>query len=481
MGSPIKITPVLSGSSFSHKHAHEGCNHDLLRTSKYTVMRDFLLMAQEYSERFITGSACQLRTEIYTSSTDNQVLEAQPSQAGNMKKEPPGAKNGDSARLVDPIHVLIRRANDHSLQSKTQVLAAIDLSFILVTRHGSAIETDLIESIKGIASTIISLLSTASVITSSIERNKVFRSLCQLAVSPHFRVKMVKRRCTMMAITRNLSHPDSVTRRAALIACTQLLDDEDCRSILSRGAGENVEILRVGIVESAFNARDSNIQLLIVSALEGLVHVLARAPNDILDILHNFAYDGASIVVTIKAAITLSRSVDHQVEGHMVYLAAVVEFTTFQSPQVRHEALAVLEAMTSSSNGMMYLLTTTKVVENAIFIIQRGSKQDRSEVLNIMRQLARSSLYHQYLLGNSDFLPSVVEVVISDHAEGCKTSNGYAEEIILSLLSNEENMEAFLPCRQLLPWIRQITMNAFFDEPSKQRVSNLIAKLDDQK
>lgn len=437
----------------------------------YPFLRDYLTRAVEFSEMLIVSTQCQPKSSHPTAkNTEDKTC-------GSESDEYDSSRTNDES---DALMEHVRRAKDCSTRSKTHVLAAMDLSSILAASGTSSnIETDRIERIEQLASIMISVLSTEVVICPDPHDVKVLRSLCQLAVSPRFRIKLAKRRCAMLALTRHVSLVDHLTRGAVLITCTKLLDDESCRSILSRGAHENVDVFREGIVECAWIECDSNLQLLIIRILLGLAQVMDRTTNDILDVLQHYAYNGASDDVKTEAAIAFVNIVDHTIEEHCAYLRVVADFISFHSSQVRREALAALEEIISSPDSIMNLLTTTEVVAKAALLIQSSPKEECSQVLNIFRLLARSSLYHHYLLGETGgVLSSVVQIVTSERLDCCSMCKVYAEEITLSLLSNEENVPAFLPFCQLSPWIKKVMTSVFLDERSKLRISNLLAKLD---
>jgi hypothetical protein len=283
----------------------------------------------------------------------------------------------------------------------------------------------------------------------------------------------------MLALARQLSSPDRVTRGAVLITCSQFLDDDDCRAILSRGERENIEFFCDEIVFTAWSERDSHFQLMIISILQGLIQIVDEAKDDFMDIFQHLAYNGASDDVKFEAAIALSKNVDSHANKHDEYMRVVVDFMTSFSSSVRREALVALDSIMASPQGVETVLKRTDFVKNAAVLIQHGSNEDRHEVLNIVRQLARSSLYHENLLGDGNLMSAVISMVVTENAEHCGTGKGYAQEIVLSLLSNEFNISSILSLQQLKPFIRSIPLKVKgLDEICGQRLSSLISKLD---
>lgn len=440
-----------------------------------TGIYDPRLMTLGYSEMLLSASLCRFQAALRASSQYDSVLAKSPSH--NFKAGTNQVHNSTYPAESKVVRDLILRVTSPSTHPLIRMQAAMDISLILWTYHGSEAEESMITSIEQGASKILSVLSTASVTSNATDDPNVVMCLCRLAISPIFRTKMVKRRCTILALTRHLSHQDATIRESILLVAHQFCVDDDCKICLYRGASENVDILREGLVNAAQVATNPKCQLILVSALQGLLHVMDEATDDVLDIFKSYAYSGTSDDVIIQSAINLTKSITPQLELIDRYLWAVADFTTFPFPEVRREALKTLEAITCSPDGIMNLLTTTELVENISLVIKRGSREDCTNILNSTRQIARSSLYHEKLLSDSDFLPCLVDVVLSEKGEHGHTSKGYATEILLSLLSNEENMDAFLPFWCLRSWLADIVESYFVDKSSREIMKAVMAKL----
>jgi hypothetical protein len=438
---------------------------------------DPLVLALDYSEMLLGARLCRFQSALRVSSQKSDaLLQKKIVHRFNTNTIQQGKVNAPLQFNI--VRDLVRRVTAPSACWDTRLRAAMDLSMILATYHGSEAEALMIMSIEQSASKILSILSTTSVASLAAEDPKIVQSLCRLAISPHFRTKMAKRRCTLLALTRHLSHQDGITRESVFLVTKQLCVDDDCRACLYRGASENVDILREGLVEAAWANTSPEFQLILVSALQGIVQVMERATDDILDVFESYAYSCTSDTVTIESAVNLSKSVTPQLESIDKYLWVIADFITFPFPEVRREALKTLDVITTSTDGIMSLLTTTELVENASLVVKRGSREDRTNILNIMRQIARASLYHENLLTDPDFLSCIVDVVLADQAENESSAKGYATEILLSLLSNEENMDAFNSFRRLLPWLADIVVQSVFvDEKSKQNMTAIMAKI----
>lgn len=447
--------------------------------SRHQILQAFKLLAKNLTQRLLSTSRAPPQAQLDTSAETSY-------QTADRRQRPPTVASKSScspqfdARCVlTRAKRLVRRTKDPYLPRHAKVQDAIELSFLLATHYGSDNAKDAIGQIEQSSSIIISLLSTESVIRPPLEGSKVHQSLCQLAVSPKFRIKMVKRRCSMLALARQLSCPDRVTRGAVLIACSQFLDDDDCRSILSRGDRENIEFLCDEIVFTAWSQRDSHFQLMIISILQGLIQIVEGSTGDFMDVFQHFAYNGASNDVKVQAAMALSNWVDSHADTHYEYMRAVADFMTSSSPNLRREALAALETTIASPHGINNILKRTDFVKNSAELLQHGSNEDRHDVLNILRQLARSSLYHENLLEDGNLMHAIVSMAISEDVRHCGTAKGYAQEIALSLLSNECNTDVMLSFKQLEPLIRTIPMQVRrVDEMCGEQLSSLISKLD---
>ena len=434
-----------------------------------------LYMALKYSEMLLQASLQHFEYGLETSSAHGTVP-ANDALIEAKQGEPP-VPNAVVCPGVRDISGLIRRATARSTPPDVRLQAAVDISMILSTHQGDEIDTELLIAIERIGSSVISTLSTAAVALLDSDDGEVVRSLSRLATSPHFARKMVKRCCTLLALMKHLSHHNLTTREAVLLACNQLLVAKECQLSLSHGTIENVDILREGLVEAARNETNPKFQLLIVSALHRLVQIVDSAFSDVLDVFQSYAYKGASDAVAIEAAVNLSGQIKVQRDGYHEYLWTVTDFSTFPFPEVRREALKALEAATSSPDDIMQLLTNTEFVENANLVIQHGSKDDCAGVLNVIRQIARSSLYHEYLFVDPDLLSSIVQMGVGEHSrDQAPCSKDYATEILLSLLCNEENLHSFLQFDQLLPWLSNVAESVALDGTSKH-MKGLVSKL----
>jgi hypothetical protein len=297
------------------------------------------------------------------------------------------------------------------------------------------------------------------------------------AVSPVFRTKMVKRRCTVLAVVKHLEDPREDIREYALDFCRDALHHRECVESLSHGFGDNFEIVRSGLIECARNETLAKFKATAVSLLRKILDIQAfESSEEVMETLKCLAYGGEHDDVTIDSAVGFCDGINKQTNPNMETLWTVVDFTTFPYAKVRATALTTIAKITSSSECVRVLLNDTDLLENFALIVQHGSDIDCDAALNIARQLARNSMYHSELCSQSDFLGAVVELVTKENILN-RSSHFYSVETVLALLSNEANTKAFLPFRNMLPWLVTFVNTTTADEDFKQQVVSVIVRL----
>lgn len=470
------MAPLALGSLDGSVRVGQSCSQRLVKGSHVPEIAEPHIMALQYAEILLEANSLHFQFEL------EQVQEGGSWKYGDFlldaeEFEPTIPRAINCSSLQDTLG-LLRRVASPNTPPEVRLQAAVGLSMVIATQNTSETDAETMRDIEQKASSIISTLSTAAVTMLDSDGLDVVRSLCRLVISPRFALKMVKRRCTLLALVKHLSNPDHTSREAVLLACNQFLVYKNCKSSLASGATENIDILRQGLTEAARNETSPKFQLLIVSALHRLIMIANEASPGVLDVFRRYAYNGTSDSVGIEAAVSLSKNVGRHLDMCQDYLWAVADFTTFPYPKIRREALNALDAVTSSPEGIINLLEKTEFVENASLVVQHGCQKEREDVLNIIRQIARSSLYHENLLADGDLLSSIVQVITDEGSEdsGVKATR-YATEIVLVLLSNEENLNYFHAFQGLIPWLSKVIDDASEDDPSRQHVSTLISKL----
>ena len=323
------------------------------------------------------------------------------------------------------------------------------------------------------ASTLISTLTTASIPFEEDNNHILVAYLLDLAAkSEVFQSKMTKRRCTVLATLNCLSQSsDSKTKTRALEFCAAIvsnLESEQCHS--------NLDILSKHLISFTRKESSDRLQLAGTFLLQQILSLEVPTPEGLIDVLRCLAYSSESDEVIKSSASAFCEGFRKEVEPQFEELCTLVDFTTFPYASVRTEALAAIAWATTKSDSVTKLLNDTDIVDNFTLIIRHGSKEDCTTALDIMRKLARSSLYHTELCCHVGFLREVVEFVTQEEVTN-RSAHFYAVEMVLALLSNEENIQAFLPFRTLLPWLVSFVNATTADDDLKKPVVSVIVRL----
>jgi len=327
------------------------------------------------------------------------------------------------------------------------------------------------------ASLLISALSTVfgSVSGGTEEADPTLRLYDLAAISEVIRIKMMKRRCTMLAISRHFRHPDPKTRRKALSLCREYLDHPEVSNSFSTGMFVENALVET-LAESAAKETDPEIQFTAVSLLRKITTMQVFPSASIMATIKDLAYSGHSDRVVVECGATYCEGMQKEPFPTKEDLSTVVGFTGFPFAEVRSKALATIESFITKSETVDLLIKETDLFINFGLIVTNGSDVDCEQALNIVRQLSRSSRNHPKLCENSDFLATVVDYVAKKEVSN-RNAHFFAVEIVLALLSNDENTKVFLPFRHLLPWLVSFLNKTTADDAFKDQVVAVIIRL----
>ena len=328
------------------------------------------------------------------------------------------------------------------------------------------------------ASLLISILSTASIAPLEDGLEDAMIGLYKLAqVARVIRTKMVKRRCTILAVTRYLSSADAMKRDHALRFCQNVFSDSECLDSLSSGLSDNARMLTDGLIQSALNEHEPKLRKIALCLLGKVVSTENFPFMAALDTLRTVSYKGDYDDIVIESATAYCKGVQ-SLPFSVHDMATVVDFTTFPYARVRSEALETLNIKTTSDDPKfaLLLLTETDLLENFGLIIKHGSIEDCLATMDIVRQLARSAAYHHALCLHSGFLGAVVDLVAREKILH-RGAHYFGIETLLALLSNQSNIKAFLSFRPLLPWLVSFVNTTTADDDFKKEVVTAIIRL----
>jgi hypothetical protein len=443
------------------------CSKELLASHVHKFQSDLIASLQQVTEIFVSWVGDDTIQQVALSST-----------ARTIRFIIPHIPYAAAEQLVD---ILMSILQGH-LSSDIRIDAA---SALVSFFENPLVKTSpqVLRKMEDNSSLLISTLSTASLANAQDNTQQdPMIGLYQLsAVSSIVRAKMVKRRCTILAVCKHLTHADNEKiREDALYFCKDALHRSECLEGLTSGLGDNVEILTEGLIDSAATEVNTELLLIIIMLLEKIVSMDQFPAQPALEALWSLAYKedvNVDASAMMEAACAYCRGTKH-VEFSIRKMTIIVDLTTSGFAQVRSEALTRIEAVESEedSEAALQLLEETDVLENFAIIIRHGSNQDCVAALDICRQLARSSYYHRALCSYSWFLGAVVELVAKEQVHN-RIAHFYGVETILALLANEGNTKSFLAYPQLLPWLVTFVNTTTADEDFKQEVVVAIVRI----
>lgn len=367
---------------------------------------------------------------------------------------------------------------------KSAVKASVcDTLFDLVKLHGLLLRNEIISKLEGHATFLLHLLSTESDHSNGHHSNgqggvNLTTRLYDLAeVSGTIRMEMMKQRCAVVAIVRHFLHPNLDIRLKAYSFCQEFVTHpEVSSSCFSNGMYENLVVLEDALIKYAFEEKDPDAQRQVASLIHNLITLQTFPSYPLMGMARSLAYSGQNDDVVMACGEAYCEGVQKEPFPSVENLSTVADFATFPFARMRCRALQTLESTLTKPESLGVLLEETEMIENFAMIVAHGSDVDCDAALKIVRELSRSSKHNATLCNNSFFLTTLVNFVSQDEVLNRK-SHLLGVEIILALLSKDDNTTLFLPQRHLLPWLVTFLNKTTAEESFKQTVVEVIIRL----
>jgi hypothetical protein len=354
-------------------------------------------------------------------------------------------------------------------------LEDIDTICVVLENYPLATNPNILRLLETNSSALVSVSSMASTPLSAEEPDPTL-SLYDLAASPELiRFKIMKRRCSILVVVRHFRHASSSLRLKAYSFCHEMLDhDEASRTNLSNVLLEGT-VLET-LAECAVVESDQKIQLVAVSLLHRITLMQPFPSAAVMEQIKVLAYSGQSDNIVVECCAIYCEGMQKEPFPTKEQISTVLDFVTFSFTRIRFKAFETLETLLTKSENVKILLGETEMLENFGVIVSDGSDDECEAALNIVRLLSRSSRNHGRICEKDPFLRSLVEFVVREEITN-RTTHFYGVEIILALLSNDESTQAFLPFRQLLPWLVSFLNKTTADDVFKDQVKAVIIRL----
>ncbi|CAJ1960157.1 unnamed protein product [Cylindrotheca closterium] len=300
------------------------------------------------------------------------------------------------------------------------------------------------------SSSLISVLSTAYLTSvKSLSNKDPMESLFTIASASKFiQRKMVKRRGANLAVARCLRESDYWKRAGALDFCGLVFeDDASVQSLISMGEGENLEILVDGLIKRVYDDTVVQDQLAAISIVSKVLSLNCHVEKT-LQAFHSVAFHSTSRDAVIVAADAFCSYVKKNGDLSLEHQLALIGFATLPQKEIRRVALVTLQSHTNNACSVELLNKSDTIDALLSIILHSPVHGDGIIALDIVRQMARSRVHHTNLCRHPTFLSTIVSM-----ADSTDTPNPLAIEILVALVLNQENKDAFLRTPGLFKWL----------------------------
>lgn len=330
---------------------------------------------------------------------------------------------------------------------------------------------------------LISILSTsATTVSNSRVRESVF-AIGMLAKSPIFCSKMSKRRCCALAIQRNMKHNDMEVRHCAVLLAKRLLlghgvVSNSTPTMLESNAG----LLISGLVKTTLNETDSKLLNLLLDTLSQVSRhdkVQSCHCTDILKAFYVIAVSHGGVYnnrTTELAAECYLKGVEKIATGTEI-LSNLVDFTTSPLRKVRTRALEIVKDISFwKPHAVVIFLNDTILLESISATICEGPDCDQLLCLQICRQMAFDTKYHEIMVKSPCLLKALVRFLTTEPVKN-RGAFEAGVDVLLTLFSKDLVVH-FVPHSTLLPWMVDLANRTTSDDLKLQLIATILVLSD---
>ncbi|KAL3932940.1 MAG: hypothetical protein SGBAC_010613 [Bacillariaceae sp.] len=405
-------------------------------SSSLEIKSDLLSSFYQLAELFVCGS---LEDDMDHRQT---VLKETTKTIDIIRAREPAA----TKELVNTLFSMVTQTNLLDIAAES----AISIATFLEQRLTPKDRRYIVQKAEENSSNLISVLSTAYLTSVKSPNNKdSMESLFAIAaVSKSIQRKMVKRRGTNLAIARCLRESDHWKRAGALEFCGRVFaDDASVESLISVGKGENLEILVDGLIKRVYDDTIVQDQLMAISILNRILSLEFHVEKT-LKAFHSVAFDSKSWDAVIVAADAFCGYVEKNGDPTLEHQRALIGFATLPQKEIRRMALVILQSHTNNASSAELLNNMDTIDALLSIILHSPVKGDGILALDIVRQMARSRVHHTNLCRHPTFLSTIVSM-----ANSKDSPNPLATEILIALVLNKDNKDAFLRAPSIFQWL----------------------------
>ena len=333
------------------------------------------------------------------------------------------------------------------------------------------------------ASAIISVLSTAALTQNKSGAVDRLHSMLLLAKDPIISSKLRRRRCVMIAVSKQLKTPDPENHYLALEIISFLLkNEEDPKSTMA--ANMNFLVEEMGSALGEVCCHLSRIKIIRTLVLTFSVPaVLKEQKSTVLDKLYEFLRQTDQVPpnVQVEAASAFLAGLN-KINGFDDFLDELSVLIVSPLAAVRRKVLRELDgAFFWHARALSEHPNLSDLLDSLCILISNGSPEDCADSMQLCRQIVAEEAGKACMCKHKLFLQRLVSLVSTTPIKNRPAFiNGV--EIMLDLLASEERLEVFLTFPSVLPWMVGLA-NRTSDDTLKERLVSTIlrfarAKLD---
>lgn len=381
-------------------------------------------------------------------------------------------------------------AQENLINTLVDIFQGMDSNYVRVDAATSLVKalggykgdcsTKLLLRVEADASLLISTISTASFSCPQQDAWEAMDGLYHLARLSHVvRNKMAKRRCTILAVVKDLENENFARRKGGIEFAELVLTDIESSKSLSFGFADNAKILLNAIVQNAIQDPSVELQGKAINVLANVVPNTTVHVQSIIDTFRMLIYEEDNKDILKQASIAFCQSVelsDHELPD----IETTVDLMSFEDQVIRSEAIRALATMDPADSKLaMFLLQDTDFLSISSKLLGEDSfvkSKDCTALMDMCRQYGRYPAYHKTLGMATGFLDAIVQMIVDPQIKNRK-AHYYGVEVVIDLLSQKENVSYFLPYKELLPWLISFVNATTTDDHFKKEVVRSIIRL----
>jgi hypothetical protein len=367
--------------------------------------------------------------------------------------------------VIEALFVLLKGPNDAKIDAACAIAN-------LAAKRGDRLHCSIIERIEQASLSLISTLSTAASSLPEDQIEDVLNALLNLASSSdNIAVRIAQRFGTLRVLSQTMKAELPEIRRDSYMIASSLLKSNLAFTELLVGQPFNGKMFVQGLAKAAVNEEEFELKHFVTCIL---TKSLANMNGSLAHIE----------IITDALAVIASRSIQERT-AHEAALALCNKAIVLE-PSTRQEKICLSVAELTHSSSNLVQLAAWKALQKVClcsttsrFLVTQETFQraivsgmtetrggDISTGMHVLQQIAREQ-HNREAICQSRMLDNLIEIVTSNESVDDMTG----VEVILLLMSEDANMNHFLPYSNLLPWLATLANSNASSKEIKETLS----------